>query len=111
MGETIEWGRKRARRSSYLREKTNRGSKYRKGGLSISGKEATNFQEFNLDPYSDPELYFSIRMSMEEALASVHKRGIEVVFRLQSGSKISRVFNLSDNIELLYDFVFLKLMG
>jgi hypothetical protein len=46
---------------------------------------------------------------MEEALAAVPKGGIEVVFRMQSGSKIGRTFNQSDNIELLYDFVFLKL--
>jgi len=48
-------------------------------------------------------------MSMEDALVDVPKTGIEVVFRLQSGSKIARMFNPSDNIELLYDFVFLKL--
>jgi|JI61114C2RNA_FD_contig_101_208060_length_1516_multi_2_in_0_out_0_3 hypothetical protein len=72
-------------------------------------KVHTNYPKFELDPTHDPELYFSVRMSMEDNLSQLPKSGIDVIFRLQSGAKLSRMFNPSDPIELLYDFVFLKL--
>lgn len=70
----------------------------------------TNYPKFDIaDPTSDPELYFSVRMSIEEALSHEPKTGIEVVFRLQTGAKLTRMFNPTDTIELMYDFVFIKL--
>ena len=76
----------------------------------IEEKIHTNYPKFDIaDPSNDPELYFSVRMSIEEGLTHIPKSGVDVIFRLQSGAKISRIFNPHDPIELLYDFIFIKL--
>lgn len=72
---------------------------YKGSGVSIEGKVHTNYPKFEIaDPNVDPELYFSIRMSMEEGVASVPNTGIDVVFRFEDGRKISRLFKPTDPI-------------